>query len=101
MQLVPYWAVAAGKRKKSTTGSRMNLRILQNPKGKTWVWGYRGKIQIGPFGQGFCALKGAFLWIGGEEVWCAEQPHGCALKSFFFTLTCRDAKETSQDPRAG
>ena len=49
----------------------------------------------------FCALNCTFLWIGREEVWCAKPKFGCALRSFFLTLTCRDAKETPQDPRAG
>jgi hypothetical protein len=48
----------------------------------------------------FSTLR-VLLWIGAEKVWCAEPWSVCTLRSFFFTLISRNAKETPQDPRAG
>ncbi len=47
-----------------------------------------------------CALKGAFLWIGGEKIWCAKPWSVCALTDFCLTLTYRDATKIHQEPCA-
>ena len=101
MPSVRYWEVVAVARKRCSTVSRTSLRILRNSKRKTRVWGFHGRTQRGVFGQGILRPEGRLLWIGGEEVLWAEPWYGCALRSFFFTLIYRNAKEIPQDPGAG
>ena len=44
---------------------------------------------------------GVFCVDRERKVWCAKPWSVRALRSFFLTLTCRDAKETPRDPCAG
>lgn len=67
MPSVRYWEVVVA-RKRCSTVSRTNLPISRNLRGKARLWGYRGKIQIGAFGQGILRPEGCFFVDRGEDV---------------------------------